>query len=186
MLHAPVPFLGFVKHNTKSYLNIAPPQIVSLHCHCTRGHSLRHTEGKQGFMPSLRSGVGSRIEEGLLSRTEKFYIQSRERTNVFLYGILPVWILMKGLVSLDLSPANAWFNTMSFTVYPASWCFTTGTMCLHTGLSKGTPTTRVGHVVVMYSQCQTGQPLPLKPVSVISLYQSPSSVFGLCFSLHIF
>lgn len=116
MLHAPVPFLGLVKHNTKSYLNMTPPQIVSLHCHCTRGHSLRHIEGKQGFMPFLRSGVGSRIEEGLLSRTDKFYIQSRERTNVFLYGILPVWILMKGLVSLDLSPANAWFNTVFYSL----------------------------------------------------------------------
>lgn len=161
MLHASVPLLGFVKHNTKSYLSITPPQTVSLHCHCTCGFSLRHTEGKHGFMPFLSSGVESRIEEGLLFWKDEFYIQSRERTNVLRYGILPVWILMKGLVSLDLSPENAWFNTMSFTVYPASPCFTTGTMCLYIGLSKRMPWTHVGRVVVvMYSQCQTGQPLP--------------------------
>lgn len=61
-------------------------------------------------------------------------------------------------------------------------------MCLYTGLSKGVPMTCVGHVVAMYSQCQTGQLLPLKPVSVISLYQIPFSVFGLCFRLlrHVF
>lgn len=39
-----------------------------------------------------------------------------------------------------------------------------GTMCLYIGLSKGTPMPCAGHVVVvMHSQCQTGQLLPLKP-----------------------
>lgn len=101
-----------------------------------------------------------------------------ERTNVLLGGMLPVWILMKGLVSLDMGPANSWFNTLFFTIYLGSWCFTSGTLCLCTGLSKekgkweeGTPVSSVSSVVVViYSQCQTGPLLPLNPLSVISLY----------------
>lgn len=117
-----------------------------------------------------------KIEKSLLSSTDGFYIQFRGRTNVLLCGVLPVWILMKGLVSLDLVHGNGWFNTMSFTIYLGSKHFTSGTMYLYTELSKGkskwnegTPMTCLSHVVVMYSQCQAAELLPLKPLSSVCI-----------------
>lgn len=174
---------------------VTSTQIASLDCHCTHGHFGDSGDTREANMVlCLYSVVELRVEESLLFSTDGFYIQSRERTNVLLCGTLPVWILMKGLVSLDLGPGNGWFNTVSFIIYLGSCCFTSGTMCLYTGLSKekskwneGTPMTCGGHVVVvMHSQCQTGQLLPLKPLSVISLYFSFPAVYLDCVSGHIF
>lgn len=159
---------------------ITSTQVVSLDCHCTWGHFGDSGDTQKANVVLYCSSVMElRVKESLLSSTDGFNIQSRERTNVLLYGTLPVWILMKGLVPLDLGPGNGSFNTMSFTIYLGSWCFTSGTVCLHTGLSKEKrmPMTCVGHVVVMYSLCQTGWLLPLKTLSDISLYFSFPAVY---------
>lgn len=174
---------------------VTSTQRASLDCHCTRGHFADSKDTQRAKMVlHFYSVVELGVEERLLSSTDGFYFQSRERTNVLLYGTLPVWIPMKGLVYLDLGPGNGWFNTMSFTIYLGSWCFTSGTMCLYIGLRKekskwneGTLMTCVGHVVVVrYSQCQTGQLPPVKPLSVISMYFNSLVVYLDCGLGHIF
>lgn len=65
---------------------ITSTQIVSLECCCTHGHFGDSGDTQKANMVTS-SGVVSRRELALL---DGFYSQSRERTNVLIYGTLPV------------------------------------------------------------------------------------------------
>jgi len=70
---------------------IISTQTVSLDCPCVCGHFGDSGDiQKANVVLRLYSVVELRAEESLLSSTDGFDIQSRGRTNVLLYGILPV------------------------------------------------------------------------------------------------